>query len=55
MYLSSYYDICDSYHQNSMTEIISFDISTLDINSQFMVHACRSYYQLYEKNYLVVE
>ena len=26
MYLSSYHDICDIYHQNSMTEIISFDI-----------------------------
>ena len=26
MYLSSYHDICDIYHQNSMTEINSFDI-----------------------------
>ena len=26
MYLSIYYDICDIYHQNSMTEIKSFDI-----------------------------
>ena len=26
MYLPSYYDICDIYHQNSMTEINSFDI-----------------------------
>ena len=54
MYLSSYYDICDIYHQNSMAEINSL-ISTLDINSQFMVHAMRSYYQLHEKKYLVVE
>ena len=50
MYLPSYYDICDIYHQNSMTEINSFDI-----NSQCMVHAMRSYYQLHEKKYLVVE
>ena len=28
MYLSSYHDICDIYHQNSMTEINSFDIYT---------------------------
>ena len=26
MYLSSYHDICDIYHQNSMTEINLFDI-----------------------------
>ena len=26
MYLSSYHDICDIYHQNSMREINSFDI-----------------------------
>ena len=26
MYLSSYHDICDIYHQNNMTEINSFDI-----------------------------
>ncbi len=26
MYLSSYHDICDIYHQNSMTEINSFNI-----------------------------
>ena len=50
MYLSIQQDICDIYDQNNMTEINSFDI-----NSQFMVHACRSYYQLHDKKYLVVE
>ena len=45
MYLSRYghyVRICDIDHQNSMTEVNLLDISTLDINSQFMIHVKRS-------------
>ena len=48
MYLSSDVHICDIDHQNSMSEII-FLISTLDINSQFMIHVNRSFNQLHDK------
>ena len=49
MYLSSDVHISDIDHQNSMSEINSFLISTLDINSQFMIHVNRSFNQLHEK------
>ena len=55
MYLSSDVHICDIDHQNSMSEINSFDIYSLDINRQFMIHVNRSFNQLHEKNHLVVE
>ena len=48
MYLSSDVHICDIDHQNSMTEKMCL-ISTLDINSQFMIHVERSFNQLHEK------
>ena len=54
MYLSSYVHIGDIDHQNSMTEINSFDIYSWQ-NSQFMIRVKRSFNQLHETNHLVVE
>ena len=54
MYLSSYHDICDIYHQNSMTEINSFDIYSW--HKQLTYDTCQEIIlPTTWKNHLVVE